>query len=122
MLRPPPRSTLFPYTTLFRSHAGEPAAAATGAARRPRSGRCLVGACALRRGDEVGGLAHVQVLPCGDLRLPAQGVIRPLRPIFERTARDAGSSGCGALLRRRTSDRLQRPARGSPDWAATPWA
>src|SRR3712207_7592769 len=24
MIRRPPRSTLFPYTTLFRSHAGEP--------------------------------------------------------------------------------------------------
>src|SRR5690349_22620814 len=24
MLRPPPRSTLFPYTTLFRSHAASP--------------------------------------------------------------------------------------------------
>src|SRR5205807_4166846 len=24
MLRPPPRSTLFPYTTLFRSHPGPP--------------------------------------------------------------------------------------------------
>src|SRR5258705_1659109 len=26
MIRRPPRSTLFPYTTLFRSHAGNPAA------------------------------------------------------------------------------------------------
>src|SRR5690554_7184235 len=27
MIRPPPRSTLFPYTTLFRSHQTEPRAA-----------------------------------------------------------------------------------------------
>src|SRR2546427_9052037 len=27
MIRRPPRSTLFPYTTLFRSHGGQPAAA-----------------------------------------------------------------------------------------------
>src|SRR5688572_32296642 len=31
MTRPPPRSTLFPYTTLFRSMAGSPSAAAAGA-------------------------------------------------------------------------------------------
>src|SRR3712207_8089843 len=30
MIRRPPRSTLFPYTTLFRSHQGGPAAAARG--------------------------------------------------------------------------------------------
>src|SRR3712207_8482842 len=39
MIRRPPRSTLFPYTTLFRSpaHAGQPhaAVAATAAGRRP---------------------------------------------------------------------------------------
>src|SRR3712207_7043652 len=33
MIRRPPRSTLFPYTTLFRSHAGERRTAATGPAR-----------------------------------------------------------------------------------------
>src|SRR5437764_3495495 len=30
MIRPPPRSTLFPYTTLFRSHANEIIAAGDG--------------------------------------------------------------------------------------------
>src|SRR5258708_23295807 len=30
MIRRPPRSTLFPYTTLFRSRAGDPPAAARG--------------------------------------------------------------------------------------------
>src|SRR2546430_13734737 len=29
MIRRPPRSTLFPYTTLFRSHTGKPRAAAS---------------------------------------------------------------------------------------------
>src|SRR2546422_6254596 len=33
MIRRPPRSTLFPYTTLFRSHQGDP-----GLTRRPREG------------------------------------------------------------------------------------
>src|SRR5438309_8453955 len=36
MIRRPPRSTLFPYTTLFRSHDAGRAAAAAGAARRDR--------------------------------------------------------------------------------------
>src|SRR5436309_6442180 len=41
MTRPPPRSTLFPYTTLFRSRAAGPDAddsAACAANRRPRRG------------------------------------------------------------------------------------
>src|SRR5690349_23940927 len=43
MIRRPPRSTLFPYTTLFRSHAAEAGvaggAAGTGRARRARRRR-----------------------------------------------------------------------------------
>src|SRR6266481_8827256 len=40
MIRPPPRSTLFPYTTLFRSRASRgPAHAATVRARARRGGR-----------------------------------------------------------------------------------
>src|SRR5689334_24160548 len=36
MIRPPPRSTLFPYTTLFRSPSSDPAPAfGDGASRRP---------------------------------------------------------------------------------------
>src|SRR5437764_11728491 len=34
MLRPPPRSTLFPYTTLFRSCGGEPLSSTRGETRR----------------------------------------------------------------------------------------
>src|SRR5256885_9998648 len=37
MIRPPPRSTLFPYTTLFRSQSPHPGAAAAGAARHLRT-------------------------------------------------------------------------------------
>src|SRR2546422_4977284 len=40
MIRRPPRSTLFPYTTLFRS-AGEAGAAAIAAANRSTSGRSM---------------------------------------------------------------------------------
>src|SRR2546430_3485789 len=37
MIRRPPRSTLFPYTTLFRSRAQENLAAAEGQKQRPRA-------------------------------------------------------------------------------------
>src|SRR2546421_7736554 len=45
MIRRPPRSTLFPYTTLFRSHCGHqphvlPAARDLGDARTQREGMC----------------------------------------------------------------------------------
>src|SRR5689334_24749755 len=46
MIRPPPRSTLFPYTTLFRSHLGRSAAddprraRAEGTTRRDDHRRC----------------------------------------------------------------------------------
>src|SRR5687767_15616871 len=52
MIRRPPRSTLFPYTTLFRSHAG--ALGEAGRQRRGRSGR--------HDGVSPGGLAGGQPL------------------------------------------------------------
>src|SRR5437867_6616559 len=52
MLRRPPRSTLFPYTTLFRSFAGDAPAAATAGFRR--AGSWILGAFLL-------GLADVAV-------------------------------------------------------------
>src|SRR2546430_3130319 len=39
MIRRPPRSTLFPYTTLFRSSAARAAAAAKGKAEAPAAGQ-----------------------------------------------------------------------------------
>src|SRR5215813_14822337 len=48
MIRRPPRSTLFPYTTLFRSHARPRRAPAEG---RRASGRRLPGASPERRAD-----------------------------------------------------------------------
>src|SRR3712207_8082873 len=38
MIRRPPRSTLFPYTTLFRSDDGQAGRADAGAVQRPRDG------------------------------------------------------------------------------------
>src|SRR2546422_5000601 len=43
MIRRPPRSTLFPYTTLFRSMTAEANAAVEGAAARRRSGAGVLG-------------------------------------------------------------------------------
>src|SRR3712207_8361637 len=47
MIRRPPRSTLFPYTTLFRSRAAE-----QGAAQRGRVAQSAVEQAGQRRGDQ----------------------------------------------------------------------
>src|SRR2546429_4700295 len=58
MIRRPPRSTLFPYTTLFRSPGRQravapPAAAAAPASRTPRpQGRAPAGSCSTARSEE----------------------------------------------------------------------
>src|SRR5438034_3044832 len=49
MLRPPPRSTLFPYTTLFRSQATRSAATSKGA--RPMKRAVVVAAAVLLTAD-----------------------------------------------------------------------
>src|SRR3712207_7997827 len=55
MIRRPPRSTLFPYTTLFRSREGERAALAFPHARRPRAlGGAALGAALPDRAGAVG--------------------------------------------------------------------
>ena len=106
---------------LGQQHPGQAVAAAAGAARRPRSGRCLARAGGVLRAGhgEVGGFAHVQVLPCGDLRVPAQGVPRSVRSGPEAGAREERVEKCGADQRRREIVCFG-PARGSPEWAATP--
>src|SRR3989454_9872732 len=59
MIRRPPRSTLFPYTTLFRSGVGR--AALAGAAGGSRLDRAHLPPCdALRRGLEGGGVRDPQ--------------------------------------------------------------
>src|SRR3712207_7478149 len=50
MIRRPPRSTLFPYTTLFRSVRGEGAAALRGARRAARGGEARAARGGLRAG------------------------------------------------------------------------
>src|SRR3712207_8158164 len=57
MIRRPPRSTLFPYTTLFRSPRGDPGAGGEASRRgEPRSPADEIGPG--RRGDGAGGKAR----------------------------------------------------------------
>src|SRR5438034_10523350 len=121
MLRRPPRSTLFPYTTLFRSHGGD-------GARGPAAGR---GTRAL---DAGGGPAIGRASARTDLRLSAapaasagppggsgrdvvSGRGRRLGPAGPRgrAAPDAGSrgrsSGACTTGRRRAGPRSPRFAR-----------
>src|SRR3712207_7075128 len=74
MIREPPRSTLFPYTTLFRSPGGR-GAALPAAAAAPTPGH-LVGVGAALRGVEPapGGVHLLRVLP---LAVPGPGGSRP---------------------------------------------
>src|SRR3989454_4822867 len=104
MIRRPPRSTLFPYTTLFRSHMG---GAPQGAGMRPARGWCDVPAGAggragaRRRGDRGHG---------GELSVPETGRSRPARRAAARppAARHRG--------RRHRHQRVRRlPRRPGPD-------
>src|SRR5690554_7246213 len=70
MIRPPPRSTLFPYTTLFRSHGGDLFVHVLGGNLEVGRFRQqiadllqegLVGGCIM-------GLAGALLVPCVDLR------------------------------------------------------
>ena len=73
----------------------------------------------LRAGrDEVGGFTHVQVLPCGDLRVPAQGVHRSgVDPGMRRGRRQERVENVGRISGGIAGFGLTR---GSPEWAATP--
>src|SRR5258708_30629473 len=61
MIRRPPRSTLFPYTTLFRSRLRTGPARAAGSGARPRAGRRP-----RRRRGRLGDRLHVVRLGGGD--------------------------------------------------------
>src|SRR3712207_8285230 len=69
MIRRPPRSTLFPYTTLFRSHPGD--------------GELLV----------VRGLEHGQQVPRGDAGLEAAAVAAPAHDAVLRDLHVADLAG-----------------------------
>src|SRR2546430_12343978 len=52
MIRRPPRSTLFPYTTLFRSVRAEPEVPEHGVLLGGREPRCELGDCDVARSEE----------------------------------------------------------------------
>src|SRR5256885_10537038 len=60
MIRRPPRSTLFPYTTLFRSHPGLGGVAARAPVAADRGGRFVLAAHhpRVRHGDDVLAAQH----------------------------------------------------------------
>src|SRR5256714_12560507 len=97
MIRRPPRSTLFPYTTLFRSRPTEVLSPdATGACDAVR--RVRVDLCAWRRGEAVDGTGRA--LWCRrrttDERTNVHGLLH--------RAADARRGGCQADRLRRRSD------------------
>src|SRR5258708_34439672 len=89
MIRRPPRSTLFPYTTLFRSPAGRPlsttlpvATVQVGCVMAPTTGAVGVGGCALMTPLADAGEIHPAALVTGKLYVPvarpAIGVVAPV--------------------------------------------
>src|SRR5438045_7289283 len=65
MIRRPPRSTLFPYTTLFRSHPPRAARHRVGAdTRRSNGGRPRIGALERRSEEHTSELQSLRHLVC----------------------------------------------------------
>src|SRR3712207_7580938 len=79
MIRRPPRSTLFPYTTLFRSHAGGRRGGGSRARRRPP------GAAAQRRRRAV--LVHVALAVAGPRPLAGPVALAPRLPQDRKSTR-----------------------------------
>src|SRR3712207_7407371 len=80
MIRRPPRSTLFPYTTLFRSHAAVAGRGRGGGGRDHRGGAPAAGGGDLRR-------------PAGAVRGPLRGVRRARRARGRRGRQGAERRG-----------------------------
>src|SRR3989475_4045802 len=125
MIRRPPRSTLFPYTTLFRSHGGGILPQVRGRSRLDRSaGPLPVGNRSRRRGGSVGGSPHPRRLTPvrrGDDRRGRR--TRLPRPVGRgRTVRVARAPHRRAPPRRmhgrRDSARLATRDRGTRDLGA----
>src|SRR3712207_9338688 len=77
MIRRPPRSTLFPYTTLFRSLAARPADASLEAAlKRARSGGTAPAALSPREGAAQALLVPAVVLAAAKQTEPALAYLR----------------------------------------------
>src|SRR3712207_9060550 len=85
MIRRPPRSTLFPYTTLFRSGANEKVMDLLLATGGPETAETWIRA-ALARKDKIMGFGH-RVYKAGDVRA------RVLKEYARQAAERAGTTG-----------------------------
>src|SRR6266508_6740298 len=111
MIRRPPRSTLFPYTTLFRPAAGVPAG--DRAARRRRGG----GAGVALRGQAGPPPGAPRGLAWGDGVAPAPTRPRPGHSTWRATSavlRRAGGERSVAVRRPATAQRSAARSRGPP--------
>src|SRR3712207_1919114 len=122
MIRRPPRSTLFPYTTLFRSHYGDP----DGAANRPEEDHggggdappaprdCVLDAHQVARAGEAEAKAHDEDSK-DDVGQGGSGIHRYAQGAPERDEAGAEQEGCAvAGLQEHPSpdERADRPAYG----------
>src|SRR5256885_10065744 len=117
MIPRPPRSTLFPYTTLFRSPPGGPLPGGGGAVRRtgPRPGRLRVhpqqGPDRLRGGaGAVPRRRRVRTLRRGDRLMMNLGGPMKVRIVAALVGAVLAGTACGSTL---TNDQLNAQARES---------
>src|SRR3712207_8116036 len=111
MIRRPPRSTLFPYTTLFRSVVAGPAREPAGPVAAQDEAAGVVGLAALEHGEAD------EVLPGSD-RTPAPAVAEPVpheRPRPPAEARDQPLPDDPAPLRDAEDVHADRQLRASGD-------
>src|SRR2546427_276340 len=102
MIRRPPRSTLFPYTTLFRSDRGRAAALAVGRAVRRPVVTGLVGEGVAR------GLAAVVAVAERPVGVERVGAARPVAELRRREGVDLGVRVVGEHAGRRAVEHGDR--------------
>src|SRR3989442_10863968 len=95
MIRRPPRSTLFPYTTLFRSPRGRPSATPPVAKRSPCCTTC-VSSCAKTRSEE--HTSELQSRPHLVCRLLLEKKKRDHRPLVTRLPRQVDRADDAPLI------------------------
>src|SRR5256885_13447454 len=117
MIRPPPRSTLFPYTTLFRStSATRPSRLTSEHRRNPRRTATVPPPPVLRCHRAVGHALVQDLVSIGKLRVCAPpeacrpaAVVADLRVRAKSTKTTETNSWCGVRARRNTKSAEQTP-------------